>query len=333
MRSRDCTYVPCPCLLLLGAIVSFCGEPDFHALPGRLQALCADSDTSYAQEFSEYFEYYGLTCDSCRHRIGRFPVDSFSIAAHVFEPDSARATVFVVHGYLDHVGYHGRLIRFLLGRRYAVCLLDLPGHGLSTGRRASVDDFSQYAACLDSLVRICRPHVAEPLIAIGHSAGCAAIYEYLHLRGDSPFAKTIFLAPLVRSTYWVPARVGYFLAKPILRTTARLYRNSSSDKRFLAFHRSDPLRPRHFPLRWSTAYYRWEERVRSYPVLRARVSIVQGTKDDVVDWRYNVPFLQARFDSVSVNYIENARHHLMNESEDLRTEFFDVLSGLMGQDR
>ena len=84
-----------------------------------------------------YFEHYGLDFPGVSHTFGRLESRGRRLAGHVFLPDEPRGTVVVLHGYLDHVGVHSRLIRFLLGTGHAVAAYDMPGHGLSSGRRAS----------------------------------------------------------------------------------------------------------------------------------------------------------------------------------------------------
>jgi alpha-beta hydrolase superfamily lysophospholipase len=62
-----------------------------------------------------------------------------------------------------------------------------------------------------------------------------------------------------------------------------------------------------------------------YKPLSAPVTIIQGTKDDVVDWRHNIPVLEEKIPGVTIIYITNARHQLMNEAEPYLSQFFAAL--------
>ncbi|MCQ4051808.1 alpha/beta hydrolase, partial [Klebsiella pneumoniae] len=53
--------------------------------------------------------------------------------------------------------------------------------------------------------------------------------------------------------------------------------------------------------------------------------IIQGEADMTVDWQYNLPILQRKFPSAEVLRLPEARHHLVNEREELRQAYFDFL--------
>ena len=63
---------------------------------------------------------------------------------HYFRlPESAspKGTVFILHGYFDHVGLYTQLIDRCLGAGFDVLAYDQPGHGLSSGTLTAIGSF------------------------------------------------------------------------------------------------------------------------------------------------------------------------------------------------
>ncbi len=58
--------------------------------------------------------------------------------------------------------------------------------------------------------------------------------------------------------------------------------------------------------------------------------MVQGESDETVDWRHGLKVLREKFDEPRILLLEEARHHLANESEGLRRRYFDFLSDALG---
>lgn len=264
------------------------------------------------RSYQKYYSLYGLTS---RQYAGTVASDSFTCVAQLFIPEPSSGTVFFLHGYFDHTGTIINGIKTCIEQNYSVAVLDLPGHGLSSGERGAINDFSEYTKAFEIFINTCEGIVDTPFIFMGHSTGCAVGYEYIAKNEDHPFRKAVFLAPLVRSSYYHLSVVGNALMKPFFRTLPRWFRKASHDKAFLQWFREDPLQPNNFPVRWADAYYRWFNNVKKYPTQPLPLTVVQGTGDDVVDWRYNLPFLRNHFSEITIVKIKDARHQLMNETE------------------
>ena len=271
---------------------------------------------------SAYFSHYGLDFPDARHFFGTFESGPRVLAAHVLIPRNPGGTIYLLHGYLDHSGTFRNLIAACLQHNFAVAIYDLPGHGLSTGERAAIDDFSDYVPVLQDFLSVCGDELPLPFHLIGHSTGCAIGYEYMHQANAIPFAKVVFLAPLVRNAGWRWSVVGYHLAKPFVDALPRLPRDNSSDPAFLAFIERDPLQGRHLSIRFLDALYAWNQRIQDYEVLSKPVLVVQGTDDAIVDWQYNIRFLEDKLDTSKVVLIAGAKHQLANERRPLREKVF-----------
>lgn len=254
--------------------------------------------------------------------------------------ESARGTVFLVHGYLDHVGSWAPVIKKILQVGFILVALDLPGHGFSGGVRGDIEDFSQYGEAVRRVAEWAeKGGFPRPWIAMGHSTGAAAIWMALlreamernpkTMEGntkamervlkpqerdgrpfqadgtqpvptstlrDCTFECVLFLAPLVRSAHW---RLSMFLVS-LTRWAIPYWKSRTAE---------DPLFPiPYFPVHWAEKLKEWEKTVKEYPVLPQKGWIFQGTRDEVVDHSYSIPFLRSKLPGFQVRYIEGASH-------------------------
>lgn len=264
----------------------------------------------------DYFNFYNLHFPEVRHHFGYFDAIGYRVAAHVFIPEKARGTFFALHGFLDHSAYLQSVIDLLLEKGFAVACFDLPGHGLSSGDRSAINNFTDYALILEQFIELCRAELPAPYNLVGHSTGCAASLEYLY-RDKGEIEQVIFAAPLVRSALWHPSRVIHGMLHNFIDYLPRLFRVNTSNREILDFMKnSDPLQDRKASVRWVSSLYEWHDRVHSYPELNCKMLVIQGDQDNTVDWRYNIPFLQKKVKNIEVEIIKDGRHHLFNESEE-----------------
>ena len=274
---------------------------------------------------AHYFAYYGLAFEGAHHWFGTFDAGDQTLAAHLFIPEMPRGTCFLLHGYLDHSGTFKNVIAACLQENFAVAIYDLPGHGLSTGERAAIGDFSEYVTTFQDFIAIGADHLPPPFHLIGHSMGCAIAYEYMVHTNPIPFEEIVFLAPLVRNAGWRWSVWGYRLAKPFVDSLPRMHRNTSSDPAFLAFIQQDPLQGQRLPIRFLDALYAWNRRIQEYESLAKPVLIVQGTDDAIVDWEYNIGFLKKNIRGTRVVLIQKGKHQLANEHLSLRQRIFQTI--------
>ncbi len=279
----------------------------------------------FSSAMTAYFQYYGIHFENVNHFFGSFNSCGKVIASHIFIPDNPRGTVFLVHGYYDHTGMMKNLIRFCLNKQFAVAVYDLPGHGLSGGKRVTINDFSEYVTVLDDFIRICQNHLPEPFHSISHSTGSAVVFDYLNNTSNQVFTKIIFLAPLVRSSYWKLSKIGYFLVRLFCENVPRKFNNNSSDTVFLEFVRKDPLQSKYVSLKFVGALFMWNKLIKDYSIMTKPVLVIQGNLDKVIEWKYNIRFLKKKIKPVNIKLINNARHHLVNENRLIRSDVFNSI--------
>jgi len=289
-----------------------------------------DGDPSQTLLAEKYLRLYGMDyAEGYLHRWGRVMLPSYTIACHYWLPQKAPALpekgmVMVLHGYFDHVGLYGHLIRHLLEKGYGVVAFDLPGHGLSSGERASIATFDHYVDVFEAILRRIRSHFPVPVSAIGQSTGGAILLKHL-ARGDKDLARVTLLAPLVAPAKWWLNRIVYLLCHRFLKGVERVFLANSSDTDFVDFIASDPLQARYIPIAWLGAMKGWVDECRTMPPCDYPVTILQGDRDTTLSWRSNLRLLRKKFPDGRIIMIEGARHHMVNEGPLLRKTIFDQL--------
>ena len=260
-----------------------------------------------------------------------FEHDGQRLAVQRFEPAGpVKGSAIVVHGYYDHVGLYGHLIRYLLGRGLRVLAYDQQGHGLSTGRRATIDTFDRYTDDLDAFVSAHADALAEPCWLVGQSMGASVILELLDTReaghGEA-FERVVLFAPLVRPASWPLSRTTYAVARHVVDEVPRKFVANAENPEFLTLVRSDPLQARTLPMEWVAAMIDWKNRFERREPSGRPVFVLQGGRDGTVDGRYNVKVLKRRYD-VTLLAMPEARHHLVNEAASIRGRMWRFLDGL-----
>lgn len=304
-----------------------------------LQALgpLAPVSEPHASALVDYLDHYRLASlleDDVELCVGFVETENFRLWAQVWSPQKPRGTAFVVHGYFDHLGLYRHLLERLLGQGWRVVLWDLPGHGLSSGPRATIDDFEEYGACLQALQRqLAEDGMApRPWIGVGQSTGAAILATDALGRGKAaPWQALVLLAPLVRPWGWPQSSWLHRLASPFIRSIPRKYRANSTDADFATFLREgDPLQPDRLTLTWVAAMRRWMAHLLALPASDLPVLILQGEQDLTVDWQWNLEVLIRKFPNARVHRHPEARHHLVNEAEDIRESLFCELDDFLG---
>ncbi len=289
---------------------------------------------------SQYLAFYGLNFKNVSHHAGYVSANGEQIFVSVFKPDvnpehpvESRGTVVTMHGYFVHTGLIKHLIERLLTEGYTVVAIDLPGHGMSSGEKATIQEFGAYSGALAAVTEEIKS-LPGPHYIVGHSTGGAGVWEYLLKYPNHPYQKAVLAAPLVRSAFWDLSMTGYFLGSSWLKEVPRVIRPTSSDPTFLAMVRKDPLQYAGTPVQWVGALKNWNETIiETYPPTQLPLLILQGTDDTVVDWAYNLPFLQRKFPNSKIEYLPGANHDLLWERPEIREKVFLSLLDFLGKEQ
>ena len=275
---------------------------------------------------TDYLQFYQLPLATPNLKLTAGTTEDHQTVIMSWEPTKSLGTVIIVHGYMDHTGLYGHLIRHLLGRQLTVVCLDLKGHGLSSGAACSITDFGDYVAQVKSVITLCQAHFAGPLHGIGQSMGGSVLMKHClnqSAHNAYPFTSLTLLAPLLQPADWKKNRRLYYFSRWFVKSIKRVFRPSSRDIEFLAFLREqDPLQPTRVPLDWVGAMDQWISEFAQANMVDYPVHIIQGDNDKTLDWKYNLSQFRLTFNALQVSIIKRANHHLVNEEEALRESIF-----------
>ncbi len=291
----------------------------FHALAGHLPAFGGRQ----LPDATAYFDYYGLDFSpgfpGLHHRLGYVQSGDHRLALQTWEQPGAAGTIYLVHGYFDHVGLYSHLVRFGLERGCNVVAFDLPGHGLSTGPRAEIADFTEYREAIADVLAATAA-LPGPRQVIAQSTGGAAVMDFLQSGATGAFDAVVLLAPLVWPHGWRRVRLAYLLLHRFIDAVPRRFAENSQDPQFLEFLRTDPLQHDQIPACWLGALERWLQAFLARPPCDKPMLVLQGDNDGTVDWRRNLPVLRERFPRARIDILPTGRHHLVNESTEVRED-------------
>ncbi|SEI91585.1 Lysophospholipase, alpha-beta hydrolase superfamily [Allopseudospirillum japonicum] len=251
---------------------------------------------------------------------------SYQILRQRWQPAQPRACVLICHGYYDHTGLYAEVIDFALKQGLAVECFDLPGHGLSSGRRASIRCFSEYQHILQAILAD-LPTADQPLFALGQSTGAAILTQHLLEVAPSPWQHISLISPLVRPVNWRQIRWLWRTLSPWVTRVPRVFKANSHQASFVDFLQQDPLQSKHVDVAWVGALIAWVDWVTQVPAqTQVPVLLVQGDADQTVDWRFNLPVLAQQVGAKNPVIIAGARHHLVNESPAYRAPLWEALA-------
>lgn len=288
----------------------------------------------------KYCDYYGLNLGGSKlpviHHAGTLTSGASTLVAQYFAVPMDRqvGTAVILHGYFDHTGLYGHLIKNCLEQGLSVVSLDLPGHGLSTGKPASIASFALYGDALIALLeRVEDQGVAHPWFAIGQSTGAAILMDsVLNQRLVEQFAFRCFilLAPLLKPYGWNKARILFHGTRLFLSSTPRRFSANSHDLEFLEFLRGqDALQCKRLPRDWVLAMLDYQVRFAHAEVGNVPMHIIQGTDDKTVDWQNNIEEITAKFPGSLSYLVADAKHHLVNESAEFRNKVFGLVNQII----
>lgn len=276
-----------------------------------------------------YLDYYSLIDDEQREQVqystGVTEIGPSKVRSHVFFPKNPVGTIFILHGYFDHVGSLNNIVNAALEKEYAVFAYDLPGHGMSSGNRGEISGIENNAVLLNNIVDKYSALLPEPYQLIGFSTGGTIALEHARATRNSPFEKTVLVSPLLRHTQWHWGKVAYTLFRPFVNRVRSRDKTNSSDTEYLAFARQDPLRNSHVSFQFLKDIYHWNRKFYHSSDFRSDMLVVQGEADTVVDWRYNLPLLQRKVNGLEVQKVIQGRHQLFNQVKTEREEVFEKI--------
>jgi len=263
---------------------------------------------------------------------GVLALEGFNILTVKIAPTTpSKKLVVFMHGYLDHSGNYTNFYDELVRHGISVVTFDLPGHGLSSGPRASIKDFEVYAKIMAQLVERFRGGYDEVVLA-GFSTGGSTIFEMRRLGLVDAKMRAVAVAPLYRiKHYWIaePAflqalAMKYAYGWTWLDAVLSPHRQPtviSHDDLYMAVQNKDPIAPEYIPEAWTSAYITYANRLDQWSnglsaeqkASYGDLLMLQGDDDNVVDAGQGTELVKRTFTNAKIKWIAGGRHALLNE--------------------
>ena len=252
----------------------------------------------------------------------------YNIAVHRYTEKGSKKLFISIHGYLDNCGYSKDIHKFLFEKGYDVYCLDLPGHGLSSGKKSQIQNFNEYGEMFKVLdIENIRSRY-ESINFISHSTGTIAFVEALRSGQDLDFIdSTIFLTPLGRNRGW---KTSMFLHTLVGSFITKIPRRSSSQERFKEIKETDPYYIDFTTTEWVGALKKWDKEIQEVGNIDQRkVYMFFGEKDNVVDNNYTKDLYQRLFPNSETFTIKDGSHHIDLDPKDISINLYSNLSKIL----
>jgi lysophospholipase len=284
--------------------------------------------------------------------------DKLRLRAMRAVPEKARGTFVILGGRGDFIERYFETARDLIGRGFAVAVLDMRGQGGSErARRQPYRDRTRSFAGFDEDVRclmdeLVLPSCPPPYYALGHSTGAHVLLRLL--RHKPWFARAILVSPLVEIIYgswprpvaavlvngmWLSGLAYSFLpgvrkkpmgradfpGNPLTSDRRRWERDSATLETAPQLGLGGPT------FGWLKAARRSIARIRRMRKALAPVLIVAAGADRVVD-NEGIRRLARRVPGVALAFIPDARHEILGERDTVRRQFLAALDSFVPAD-
>jgi lysophospholipase len=272
----------------------------------------------------------------------------------------SRGTVCVFTGRSEAIEKYFETVRDLRQRGFAVAVMDWRGQGhssrqLANGRKGHVTSFADYEADVAALMQqVVMPTCPPPYHALAHSMGGATMLRLAHA-GQQWFDRLVVTAPMIdfphpRSSWVLRAlmralrRAGlgerYVPGSNVDRTRARGFEGNplTSDPvryaRNVALLDQDPTLGIGSPtVAWLDAAFAtiMEFRGPGYAETIAQPVLMLAAGDDTVVSSPAIQTFAARLPNGACRVIEGARHEILQETDQLRAEFWAAFDAFMSR--
>lgn len=246
--------------------------------------------------------------------------------------------LIATHGIGEHLGRHRYLVE-LFSQDFNILQYDLRGHGLSSGEKAWVGDFTHFRSDLQEIIAFLKGHYKmDQHVLFGHSMGALITCDYLQtLEGQADYPRGVFVnAPPVGYTGPAGAVLKITSSAVVsklasLSVGARLggmvdLNYLSHDSRVKEDYVADELNALKLHSKLLLGMVGASKRVFSRPIRpHCQAFVTCGSQDKIV----NVSDLKSYFNLIEKSFLfkefEGAYHEIHNEVEKYRRPYFQYL--------
>ncbi len=137
--------------------------------------------------------------------------NGWKLLGRFWPSNQPQACLVGVHGYSEHSGCYDHVAEFFAVHGIESLWLDLPGHGKSDGRRANIDNFSDYIKSIEALIdEASKRSKPKPQFIFGHSLGGLIVTRFLQSSSKAPlFKRSALSSPLFGLSQYSPKALPF----------------------------------------------------------------------------------------------------------------------------
>jgi alpha-beta hydrolase superfamily lysophospholipase len=200
-----------------------------------------------------------------------------------------------IHGLGEHIGPYHHVADFFNQNDFALTGFDLPGHGLSEGRRGHIKSFVSLQNTIDQyLQRIDKQYPDPPKILWGHSMGGNLALNYV-LKNPKVISAALITSPWLR-TVGPPQGILKTIVRILAKIVPWVVVDNSLSSKDLSHdenisYNQDPLVHSHISLRLlATMIKKGQWALRNADKLSIPLLLMHGSADRVTDPRASQEF-------------------------------------------
>ena len=239
--------------------------------------------------------------------------------------ESPIAHLLITHGYGEHSGRYAFMGHFFAENGFAVTTYDLPGHGLTYGRRAHIGNYSEYLDTLNLALKQAEKDNPAlkglPLFVFGHSMGGLITARYLEGTLPTNLKAAALTSPYLGCNIPIP-KIVFALARiagvicPIFAIKSTFTgKDVTQNPEIIKEYDTDPLMVR----RTTTGWFRASEKCQKYVLNHAGdVSVPlfcwAGDTDKLAIPAVTAAFMDKVPTKKAFRLVENCYHEVLNEA-------------------
>lgn len=136
-----------------------------------------------------------------------------------------RGAIVLIHGLGEHFGRYSAWAGRFVSKKYTIAGADLPGHGISDGRRGHIRSYDLADELIGRLIgRVTDECRGAPVILYGHSLGGGMVLRHLIVKRPS-VACAVVTSPWLKLSF-EPPRLKLLLAMAVKRVLPALVQPS-----------------------------------------------------------------------------------------------------------
>ena len=248
------------------------------------------------------------------------------------------------HGIGEHLDRH-KYIPELFGHDFNIFQYDLRGHGRSTGRRAWVQDFSQYMEDLKEIIRFLEEkYRMDRYILFGHSMGalitCAFMQNYVE---DERYPERLVVNAPPCGAAGILGKIVKIIPPALFNGACELpcsipigglvdLNHLSHDPRTKEDYLKDELNSLKFQSKLVFELMKTEQATFARPIRSKCPSFATvGSSDKVIGAADVIEYFTNVDKSFNFKIFDGAYHEIHNEIEKYRRPYFDHLKTIFGE--